>query len=162
MRSDRLPGDLEEESSSPILHFMLSMPCESVRYLHSICSLSGIFFLLYFSVDENENSSCTDVFRKKKKVLKCRVMYASLNDKGFGPMSIAGPMQLENMITVLRTSEGIRMTLLTGSSSHVLVATLLHIMQGTSFLSVLDLLITYSGENVVGFAPQFILVKRHG
>lgn len=77
-------------------------------------------------------------------------------------MSIAGPIQLENVITALRTSEGIRMTLLTGTSSHVLVARLLHIMQGTSFLSVLDMLITYSGENVVGFAPQFILVKRHG
>lgn len=134
MRSDRLPGDLEEESSSPILHFMLSMPRESVLYLHSICSLSGIFFVSYFSLNVNENSLCTDVFRKKKKVLKCRVMYASLNDKGFGPMSIAAAIQLENVITVLRTSEGIRKTLLTGASSHVLVATHLHIMQGTSFL----------------------------
>lgn len=94
---------------------------------------------------------------KKKKVLKCRVMYASLNDKGFGPMSIAAAIQLENVITVLRTSERIRMTTdwrqFTCSCCH----TLTH-YAGNFF----SLLITYSVENVVGFAPQFILVKRHG
>jgi len=30
----------------------------------------------------------------EKEVLKCRIMCALLNDKGFGPMSVAGPIQL--------------------------------------------------------------------
>lgn len=81
--------EIWRESQALMWHFMLSMLFESE---HTVCSLSGIFFLLYFSLNVNYNSVCANVVRKKN-VLKGRVILCFM-DNVFGPVSIAGLIQL--------------------------------------------------------------------
>lgn len=74
----------------------------------------------------NDSSLRTYVVRKR--VLKCRAVSAFRNGKVTGPLSIAGPFQLREGGFSFANKVGDQdVLLLTGTSSRVLVAGLLHL-----------------------------------